>query len=146
MSVPPMWEHILCAQRLPAREVQVLPLREPTILLVRILVQEQVVFLNREPLFFLWSTLAKPEGHSGLDTVDRDLMHHQYRLSLLQWNPGPARNILLILFLQPVVSFTRLFFRKPVIMFRKSPFSSGCTLTTWTSRSCSTRTPLSLTL
>ena len=24
-------------------------------------------------------------------TVDRDLMHHQFRLSLLQWNPGPAR-------------------------------------------------------
>ena len=27
---------------------------------------------------------SKPEGHS-------DLMHHQFRLSLLQWNPGPAR-------------------------------------------------------
>ena len=24
-------------------------------------------------------------------TVDSDLMHHQFRLSLLQWNPGPAR-------------------------------------------------------
>ena len=23
--------------------------------------------------------------------VDSDLMHHQFRLSLLQWNPGPAR-------------------------------------------------------
>ena len=28
-------------------------------------------------------------GH--IDTVDSDLMHHQFRLSLLQWNPGPAR-------------------------------------------------------
>ena len=28
-------------------------------------------------------------GH--IDTVDSDLMHHQYPLSLLQWNPGPAR-------------------------------------------------------
>ena len=28
-------------------------------------------------------------GH--IDTVDSDLMHHQFRLSLLQWNPGPTR-------------------------------------------------------
>ena len=28
-------------------------------------------------------------GH--IDTADSDLMHHQFRLSLLQWNPGPAR-------------------------------------------------------
>ena len=28
-------------------------------------------------------------GH--IATVDSDLMHHQFRLSLLQWNPGPAR-------------------------------------------------------
>ena len=28
-------------------------------------------------------------GH--IDTVDSDLMHHQSRLSLLQWNRGPAR-------------------------------------------------------
>ena len=34
---------------------------------------------------------SKPEGHSGIDTADSDLMHHQFRLSLLQWNPGPAR-------------------------------------------------------
>ena len=34
---------------------------------------------------------SKPEGHTGLDTADSDLMHHQFRLSLLQWNPGQAR-------------------------------------------------------
>ena len=34
---------------------------------------------------------SKPEGHSGIDTADSDLMHHHFRLSLLQWNPGPAR-------------------------------------------------------
>ena len=28
-------------------------------------------------------------GH--IDAVDSALMHHQYRLSVLQWNPGPAR-------------------------------------------------------
>ena len=26
-----------------------------------------------------------------LHNADSDLMHHQYRLSVLQWNPGPAR-------------------------------------------------------
>ena len=34
---------------------------------------------------------SKPDGHTGLDTADSDLMHHQFRLSLLQWNPGQAR-------------------------------------------------------
>ena len=34
---------------------------------------------------------SKPEGRTCLDTADSDLMHHQFRLSLLQWNPGPAR-------------------------------------------------------
>ena len=34
---------------------------------------------------------SKPQWHNGLDTADSDLMHHQFRLSLLQWNPGPAR-------------------------------------------------------
>ena len=29
--------------------------------------------------------------HTGLDTADSDLMHHQFRLSLIQWNPGPVR-------------------------------------------------------
>ena len=34
---------------------------------------------------------SKPEGHSGIDKADSDLMDHQFRLSLRQWNPGPAR-------------------------------------------------------
>ena len=34
---------------------------------------------------------SKTSGPSPIDTADSDLMHHQYRLSLLQWNPGPAR-------------------------------------------------------
>ena len=37
----------------------------------------------------LWQ--AKPDGLGRIDTADSDLMHHQYRLSVLQWNPGPAR-------------------------------------------------------
>ena len=34
---------------------------------------------------------SKPDGLGYVDTADSDLMHHQYRLSILQWNPGPAR-------------------------------------------------------
>ena len=33
---------------------------------------------------------SKPDGVGHIDTADSDLMHHQYRLSVLQWNPGPA--------------------------------------------------------
>ena len=34
---------------------------------------------------------SKPDGLRHIDTADSDLMHHQYRLFLLQWNPGPPR-------------------------------------------------------
>ena len=34
---------------------------------------------------------SKPDGLGHIDTADSDLMPHQFRLSLLQWNPGPAR-------------------------------------------------------
>ena len=34
---------------------------------------------------------SKPDGLGHIDTVDSDLMHHQYRLSVLQWNPVLAR-------------------------------------------------------
>ena len=73
---------------------------------------------------------SKPDGLGHFDTADSDLMHHQYRLSVLQWNPGSMQ----------------LFFKKPVIMFRTSRISSLRILVTRTLLSCSTRTPLSLTL
>ena len=69
MSVPPKWEHILCAQQLPTREVQVPPKREPTILLVQILVQELVLFLNHEPWFFLWSNLVNPNLTGSVTSI-----------------------------------------------------------------------------
>ena len=34
---------------------------------------------------------SKPDGLGHIGTADSDLMHHQYRLSVLQWNPGLAR-------------------------------------------------------
>ena len=46
LSVPPLWEHTLYAQLPAPIGVLVLPLRESTILLVLILVQEQFPFLN----------------------------------------------------------------------------------------------------
>ena len=93
MLVPPKWEHILCAQLLPAREVLVPPLREPTILLVQILVQGLVLFPKPRALVLplVHVGQSKPDGHGYINTADSDLMHHQYRLFLLQWNPGPAR-------------------------------------------------------
>ena len=36
--------------------------------------------------------LPKPAGHGYLHKADSDLMHHQYRPPILQWNPGPARS------------------------------------------------------
>ena len=80
-------------QLLPAKEVPVLLQREPTILSLQILAQGLVLFLNRVPSFFLWSSFgqSKPDGHGFIDTADSDLMHHQFRLSVQQWNPGPAR-------------------------------------------------------
>ena len=33
----------------------------------------------------------KPDGLGHIGTADSDLMHRQCRLSVLQWNPGPAR-------------------------------------------------------
>ena len=88
---------------------------------------------------------SKPDGHGYIDTADSDLMHHQYRLSVLQWNPGPARSNPTISSQRLADGFMRLFFKKPVIMFRTSPISSLRTLATRTSLSCSTRTHLSLT-
>ena len=53
-------------------------------------------------------------------------MHHQYRLSVLQWNPGPgpARRTPPISSRRLVDGFIRLSFKKPAIMFLTSPISS----------------------
>ena len=76
LLVPPKWEHFLCAQLLPAREVLVPPLREPTILSMQILVQGLALFLNREPLVLPLVKFgqSKPDGHGYIDTADSDLM------------------------------------------------------------------------
>ena len=70
MQVPPKREHMLIVHQLPTKGVQVPPKREPT-MPVR-------------------CGQTKPDGLRHIDTVDSDLIHHQYRLSVLQWNPGPG--------------------------------------------------------
>ena len=89
---------------------------------------------------------SKPDGLGHIDTADSDLMHHQYRLSVLQWIPGPARRTPPISLRRHVEGSMRLFFKKPANMSRTSPISLLRILVTRTSLSCSTRTPLSLTL
>ena len=93
LLVPPMWDHIIYVLPLQAREVPVLPWWERTILLIQMHVQGLVPFPKPRALVLplVHFGQSKPDGHTGLDTADSDLMHHQFRLSLLQWNPGPAR-------------------------------------------------------
>ena len=86
---------------------------------------------------------SKSDRLGHIDTVDSDLMHHQFRFSFFSGIQARRAEILLTSSPLPVASFMRLFSKKPVIMFRTSPISSGRTLTTWTSLSCSTRTPSS---
>ena len=80
---------------------------------------------------------SKPEGYTGLDTADSDLMHHQYR---------PARKQPTDIVSAACGKFHAVIFRKPVIMFSTSLISLWPSPTTRTSLSCSTRTLLSLTL
>ena len=82
-------------------------------------------------------------GH--IDTVDSDLMHHQFRLSLLQWNPGPARRNPTNIVSAACGKFHAVILQEAVITFRTSLISLWRSLATRTSLSCSTRIPLSLT-
>ena len=93
LSVPPMWEHTLYAQLLAPKEVPVPPSRENTILLVLILRTGTGPFPKPQALVLPMVKFGQPKFDKldHIDTVDSDLMHHQFRLSLLQWNPGPAR-------------------------------------------------------
>ena len=146
LLVPSMWEHTLCAQPLPAREVLVLvlvgthnladtdprpgtgPFPKPRALVL--------------PLVHFGQ--SKPAGHGHLGNADSDLMHHQFRLSLLQWNPGPARR-------NPtnIVSAACGKFHAVILQegpSRTSLISSLCPLAIRTLLSCSIKTPSNLIL
>ena len=147
LLVPSMWEHILCAQLLPAREVLVPPLREPTILSIQILVQGLVLFLNHGPWFFLWSTLVNPNLMGTVILIQPTVISciinivFPFFSGIQAWRAEILPTLSLLL----VVSFMQLFFKKPVTTFRTSLSSSLCARATRTLLSCSIKTPLSLT-
>ena len=93
LLVPPMWDHIIYVQPLQAREVPALLLVGTHNLVITDSRTGSVPFPKPRALVLplVHFGQSKPEGHTGLDTADSDLMHHQFRLSLLQWNPCPAR-------------------------------------------------------
>ena len=144
LLVPSMWEHIMRAQLQLAREVRVLPWREPTILSI----QRLALFLNREPSFFLWSTLVNPNLKGTVVLIQPTVISCIINFVFPSFNGIQARRaeILPTLSPLPVVSIMQLFFRKPVIIFRTSLSSSLCAPAIRTLLSCSIKIPLSLTL
>ena len=123
-------------------------LREPTTLLVLILVQEQVPSLNHGHWYFPWSILGNPSPTDLVTLTQLTAISCTINSAFPFFSGIQARRaeILPTLSPLPVVSFMRLFFKKPAIMFRTSLISLWHSLTTRTSLSCSTRIPLSLTL
>ena len=106
-----------------------------------------VLFPNHEPWFFLWSNLGNP-NLTGLVTliqltVISCIINTSLSFSGIQARRAGTPPISLR---RPVEGSMRLFFKKPVIMFRTSPISSLPIQVTRTLLSYSTRTPLSLTL
>ena len=80
---------------------------------------------------------SKPEFHGPLSDAKSDLLHAQYRLSLLQWNAGVARRRPT----QPcAVPSTQCCSRRPTTMSRTSLTSSTRTQSTEVWPSSSTRT------
>ena len=148
LLVPSMWEHILCGQLLPTREVQVSCWREPTILSVQILEQGLDLFPNREPSFFLWSNFGNPNLTGLVTLVQATAISCITNTVSLFFSGIQARRSGTppISLRRLVEGSTRLFFKKPEIMFRTSPISSLRILVTRTSLSCSIGTPLSPTL
>ena len=85
--------------------------------------------------FCRWCVFAQPKPVNE----DSDLMHHQHRLSVLQWNQAqlartPRRSLR-----RPMVVFTWSSFKKPVIMLREPRTSSSSTQAAQILPSCSTR-------
>ena len=147
LSVPPSG-NTLYAQLPAPKEVPVPPLREPITLLAPIFVQTQASSPNHGQWFLPWSVLGNPSPTDlaplpQLTVISCTINSDFPSLSGIQ---ARRAEILPTSSLPPVVGFIQLSFRKPVTMSRTSPINSWCTPTTWTSLSCSTRTPLSQTL
>ena len=82
---------------------------------------------------------AKSSWQGTLVNSVSDLMHHQYRLSVPQWNPGPARKNPTHILAAPAGDFTRLSFKKPGTTSGESRTNSSRTPKATTSPSCSTQ-------
>ena len=87
LSVPHMWEHTLYAQPPAPRGVQVPLSREPTTLLAPLFVQTQGLFPKPKAVILPVVNFGHPQsnGPGPIATADSDLLHHQFRLSPLQW-------------------------------------------------------------
>ena len=117
LLVPSVWEHIMHDQLLLAREVPVPLWWERTILLLQILAQGLALFQNRESSFFFWSTLVNPNLKGTVVLIQPTVISCIINFVFPSFNGIQARRaeILLTLFLVPVVSIMQLFFKKPVI-------------------------------
>ena len=89
---------------------------------------------------------SKTCSPSPIATADSDIMHHQFRLSLLQWNPGPARRNPTNIVSAACGKFHAVILQEASDTSRTSLITSEHTLTTRILPFCSTRTPLSQTL
>ena len=85
LFVPCSWEHILCALPLSEREMLVLPWLETHSTVGTDLRAGSGPF--PEPRALVLPSVdfgpSKPDGHSYMNAIDRDLMHHHFRPSLL---------------------------------------------------------------
>ena len=94
MSVPPKWENMLIVHQLPiykrSARTALAGTHNPVGSDPR---TGTGPFPKPRALVLPMVNFGQPKsdrlGH--IDSADSDLMHHQFRLSLLQWNPGPAR-------------------------------------------------------
>ena len=105
--------------------------------------------LNSLPWFFFVVKFgqSKLDGLGYVDNlVESDLMHHQYSLFVLEWNPGLVRRKHTNVFAAACGTFHAVILQEVMIMFRTSPISSLRILVTRTSPFCSTRKPSSPTL
>ena len=93
LPVPPLRERSKPLHRtVRGLRMSVLSRRESNLLIAMLIAQD--TSLSRTcALVLLMSRLAQPtlDGQVPLDDSRSDLMHCQCRLSVLQWNPGPAR-------------------------------------------------------
>ena len=93
LSVPLKWEHTLYAQLPAPKGVPVPPLTGTHNPVGSNLRTGTGLFPKPRAVVLPMVSFGQPKSNrlGPIATVDSDLMHHQFRLSLLQWNPGPAR-------------------------------------------------------